>query len=127
MLKIKCPFCGTEHERRHPLANVICSCGSKYYAWDDLWLDRTRKATKCPICDYEIPHCQCTFAGSAHPNRSKRREVVLEHLYLLSKEQVEHVINLEKYWQIDYEDPEKRDVLSELGYFDDKISLKGEK
>lgn len=72
--------------------------------------------TKCPICDYEIQHCQCTFAGSAHPDRSKRREVVLHHLYLLSKEQLEHIIELERYWQIDYGDPEMREIAKELGY-----------
>ena len=29
---------------------------------------------KCPICGYKISQCQCTFGGSAHPDRSKRRD-----------------------------------------------------
>ena len=70
----------------------------------------------CPICDYEFEHCQCAFGGSAHPNRSKRREVVLHHLYLLTPEQVNHIIELEKYWQIDYGDPEKAAIAREIGY-----------
>ena len=75
---------------------------------------------KCPICNYRISHCQCTFAGSGHPDRSKRRAVVFDHLYLFSKEQIEHLIKLQKYWQIDYDDAEKRTILEELGYFADK-------
>ena len=70
----------------------------------------------CPICDYEFKHCQCTFAGDAHPNRSKRREVVLDHLYLLAPAQVHHIIQLEKYWQIDYGDEERSSIAKELGY-----------
>ena len=76
---------------------------------------------KCPICGYRISQCQCAFGGSAHPNRSKRREVVLDHLYLFTPRQIEHVIELEKYWEIDYGDPEKREILKELGYFEGKI------
>lgn len=68
----------------------------------------------CPICDYVFKHCQCRFAGTAHPDRSKRREVVLHHLYLLSKEQLEHVIEMERFWQIDYGDKERRDILRTL-------------
>lgn len=42
--------------------------------------------TKCPICDYELGMCQCLFAGGCHPDRTKIREVVLDHLYLLTEE-----------------------------------------
>ena len=69
---------------------------------------------KCPICGYDIPHCQCCFGGSAHPNRSKQREVVLHHLHLLSPRQLEHVIELERYWQISYGDEERTDILEKL-------------
>lgn len=41
---------------------------------------------KCPICDYDIEHCQCCFGGAAHPDRSKREAVVRDHLYLFSEE-----------------------------------------
>ena len=76
---------------------------------------------KCPICGYRISQCQCTFGGSAHPDRSKRREVVLDHLYLFTPCQIKHVIELEKYWEIDYGDPEKREILKDFGYFEGKI------
>ena len=33
---------------------------------------------KCPICKYVFEDCQCRFAGSAHPDRSKRARVVAE-------------------------------------------------
>lgn len=69
---------------------------------------------KCPICNYDIEHCQCRFGGSAHPDRSKRKSVVLDHLYLFSKEQVEHILKLEKYWQTSYGDEECSRIRNEL-------------
>lgn len=73
------------------------------------------KATdRCPICGYGPGHCQCLFGGSAHPDRSKRREVVLDHLYLLSDEQIKHVIELERHWQTSYGDEERSNILESL-------------
>lgn len=69
---------------------------------------------KCPICKYEFRMCQCRFGGSAHPDRSKRREVVLDHLYLLSPKQLEHVVNLEKQWQTSYGDEERTKIYEDL-------------
>lgn len=69
---------------------------------------------KCPICNYDIKHCQCRFGGSAHPDRSKRKNVVLDHLYLFSKEQVEHILKLEKYWQTSYGDEECSQIREDL-------------
>ena len=63
---------------------------------------------KCPICEYES--CQCIYAGNAHPDRYKRRQVVLDHLYLLSDEEIRHIQWLQAYWQISYEDPEKEAI-----------------
>ena len=70
---------------------------------------------KCPICNYIIGEsCQCRYGGSAHPDRHKRREVVLDHLYLFSDKQVQHIIDLEKGWQTSYSDPERTNILREL-------------
>lgn len=69
---------------------------------------------KCPICKYEIHHCQCRFGGSAHPDRYRVREVVLEHLYLLSEEQLRHIIDLERLHQTSYADEEPTKILKEL-------------
>lgn len=69
---------------------------------------------KCPICDYELNYCQCLFGGKCHPDRSKRRAVVFDHLYLFSEQQVKHLINLQKYWQISYCDDEKEHIFEEL-------------
>ena len=68
----------------------------------------------CPICDYKFDMCQCRFGGSAHPDRSKRIAVVMDHLYLLSPRQLAHVINLQRHWQIGYDDSEKMDIYREL-------------
>ena len=72
------------------------------------------KKEKCPICDYELKHCQCRFGGSAHPDRSKRMTVVFDHLYLFSKRQIKHLIGLERCWQISYGDEEKENIRQKL-------------
>ena len=69
---------------------------------------------KCPICNYDIKHCQCRFGGSAHPDRSKRQSVVKDHLYLFSDKQVKHIIELERYWRTSYSDEEKEKIREEL-------------
>lgn len=69
---------------------------------------------KCPICRYDISMCQCFFGGSAHPDRSKRKDVVKDHLYLLTDRQVEHIISLERRWQTSYGDEEKNKIVEEL-------------
>ena len=61
---------------------------------------------KCPICEYEIQHCQCIFSGSAHPDKEIRKRIVKDHLELLSPKQIGHLIALENYWQTCYGDPE---------------------
>lgn len=69
---------------------------------------------KCPICGYEIKDCQCVYGGSAHPDRSKRKIVVFDHLYIFNKEQIEHLINLQKAWQISYGDEELKQEYEKL-------------
>ena len=69
---------------------------------------------KCPICRYEIDECQCYFGGSGHPDRSKRIRVVIDHLYLFSHVQIQHVLSLQRRWNISYSDDEKNDILKEF-------------
>ena len=69
---------------------------------------------KCPICEYTISGCQCLYSGSAHPDRHDKRRVVLDHLYLLSPAQVQHVISLEKHWKISYADEILNAILKKL-------------
>jgi len=69
---------------------------------------------RCPICKYLFSDCQCCNAGSAHPDRSKRREVVLDHLYLFDNEQIKHIQKVESYWQISYGNKELKEELKEL-------------
>lgn len=68
----------------------------------------------CPICKYPFDMCQCRFAGSAHPDRSKRAEVVLNHIYLLSDKQIEHIKQVQKWWHRVYDDEEMNQILAEL-------------
>lgn len=68
----------------------------------------------CPICGYKISQCQCVFGGSAHPDRSKRKDVVKDHLYLLSPTQLKHLIELEEFWRTSYGDDEKNAIYEDL-------------
>lgn len=73
-----------------------------------------KKEVICPICEYPIKYCQCQFGGSAHPDRSKRRKVVFDHLYLLTEEQLKHLIKVQAYWQTSYSDEEMNKIVKEL-------------
>ena len=72
------------------------------------------KQEKCPICNYKISSCQCLYGGSTHPDRSKRIDVVFDHLYLFSKKQIKHLIELQKYWQISYGDSDKENIKNDM-------------
>ena len=37
---VTCPVCGKVHEIKHPLLNIVCDCGAKYYGRCEIWLDR---------------------------------------------------------------------------------------
>lgn len=68
----------------------------------------------CPICKYKLRQCQCVYSGSAHPDRSKREDVVKDHLYLLTPTQLKHLIELEKFWRTSYSDDEKTAIYEDL-------------
>lgn len=68
----------------------------------------------CPVCKYALETCQCLYSGSTHPDRHKRYEVVIDHLYLLTETQLQHIISLQQFWQASYVDDEKDKVLQEL-------------
>lgn len=65
----------------------------------------------CPICGYELNFCQCLFGGSAHPDRNKERNVVQDHLYLLSDKQLLHLLKLQRHWQTSYGDEKRTNML----------------
>lgn len=69
---------------------------------------------RCPICNYKLEMCQCMFSGDAHPSRDKRRQVVLDHLYLFDNKVVKHIIKLERLWRISYSDDELDGIRSKL-------------
>ena len=69
---------------------------------------------KCSICNYRINMCQCRYGGSCHPDRTKRREVVLDHLYMFSHEQIAHIANSQKQCPVSYADEEKEAIRKKL-------------
>ena len=58
--------------------------------------------------------CQCRYGGSCHPDRSKRRAVVLDHLYLFSQEQIAHIANIQRQCQVSYPDEERENIRKAL-------------
>ncbi len=91
---------------------------------------------KCPICRYPLDQCQCLhdyqypfYAGSSHPDRSKRQRVVLDHLYILSEPQLRHVIELERRSNISYADPELTEIWDKLNaqFFNSKKNAENAK
>ncbi|MBR5014308.1 MAG: hypothetical protein IKY16_06850 [Bacteroidales bacterium] len=70
--------------------------------------------TRCPICGYTLSLCLCRFSESAREAREKNRQVVLDHLYLLSAEQLAHIIGLQQKLQTSYEDNDRDELLRNL-------------
>lgn len=82
--------------------------------YSELITGKEKMMDKCPICNYPLHQCQCLFGGNAHPDRNEERQVVLDHLYLLSEAQLQHVINLEKHWCMSYVDDKRTKILARL-------------
>lgn len=66
----------------------------------------------CPICEDTIKDCKCLYSESME--KSKRRQVIMDHLYLFDKRQIRHLIALEKYWNLNYTDAVKKGILKNL-------------
>ena len=58
--------------------------------------------------------CQCRYSGSCHPDRSKRREVVLDHLYMFSQEQIAHIANIQRQCPVSYPYEDRENIRKEL-------------
>ena len=58
--------------------------------------------------------CQCRYSGSCHPDRVKRREVVLDHLYMFSQEQIAHIANIQRQCPISYPNEDRENIRKEL-------------
>lgn len=71
---------------------------------------------ECPICGYKFEVCQCRYGGSCHPDRSERKRVVLDHLYLLNDRQLQHVRNLQAFQRVSYADDELNKIIKDLGW-----------
>ena len=70
--------------------------------------------TKCPICRYIISDCTCIHSDIRNPEFAKTRDVVMDHLYMLNSDQINHIMKLEKFWDISYKDAEKNRILNKL-------------
>ncbi len=70
---------------------------------------------KCPICNYPLNMCQCLYGGSAHPDRSQAAAAVKDHLYLLTRKQIKHLMRLEKYQNCSSTNEKYEAKVKELG------------
>ena len=118
---VRCRDCRNRYTTNCEMYYECSQCGGQWdWTTDDGFCSSGKRKEggqhkeKCPICDYDIEHCQCIFGGSAHPDRSKRTDVVINHLYLFSDKQVRHIIELERYWRQSYLDEEKEEIRKEL-------------
>lgn len=59
----------------------------------------------CPICECNIHDCQCCTDMFFDTSRISRYHVILDQLHLLEKEQINHIISIQKNLEIDYSDP----------------------
>mgnify|MGYP000142137631 FL=1 len=57
----------------------------------------------CPICRKSFDDCCCEY-DLPEGGTLADVEVVLDHLYLCSDEQLQHIIELEKDWNLFYDD-----------------------
>lgn len=123
-----CPFCGEEPVIDEEIClkgktayQIFCTNRNCKVVLKTKWLETEQEAieawngeVKCPICDYPIEDCQCCYSGSAHPDRSKREQVIFQHLYLFSEKQIEHLIKLQEFWSGGYADEERNKILKQL-------------
>ena len=57
----------------------------------------------CPICHKSFDDCRCRY-DLPEGGTLAYVEVILDHLYLCSDEQLQHIIKLEKEWNLFYND-----------------------
>ena len=69
---------------------------------------------KCPICENALNECNCRVCDTSKNDMYKKRQVVLDHLYLFSPEQIQHIIDLERDLKIAYGDSDRSKILIEL-------------
>lgn len=72
--------------------------------------------TICPLCEHKVADCICKSGNHTNKDIGKKMKVVFEHLYLFNDAQVQHIINLQKKFKINYLDKEHSDILEELYY-----------
>lgn len=65
--------------------------------------------TYCPICGKRVELCGCCFNIKENKYR-----VVLDHLYLLSIQEILHLCNLQKQMNIDYLNPKIQKINEEF-------------
>ena len=87
---------------------------------------KTKKINKncCPICGYELKNCQCIYDD--YPERQHRCEVVLDHLYMLSKKQLRHIMKVQQFQQTSYADDERSKMLDYLNKTGSAMIFRGE-
>lgn len=65
---------------------------------------------RCPICDMPLRYCECANKSILSEEEQRCLQVALEHLYLLSTEQIRHLIEIERVWEIGYTDNREKIV-----------------
>ena len=64
----------------------------------------------CPLCGKFDRYCKCKSDG-LNVRQRKALEVASEHLYLLTPEELQHLIDIQKRQRVSYSDPTKQRIL----------------
>lgn len=115
----KCDGCKYKGEHQEQGFKAVGTCTQEHSLLDAV---KAYNATECPfgvgkqicpICKQRLYQCQCALHAYDR-NAWLRFEVVLHHLHLLSKRQLDHVIEMESRLQIYYGDSERNAIVKEL-------------
>lgn len=80
---------------------------SKFIEWNAV---RLRSDNRCPLCHSLFVDCYCRYDIPKNANRDDVR-IIMDHLYMLDPNELQHIIKLEKLWELFYCDSELNDIL----------------
>ncbi len=80
---------------------------SKFIEWN---VARLRSDNRCPLCHSLFVDCYCRYDIPKKANRNDVH-IIIDHLYMLDPNEQQHIIKLEKLWELFYSEPELNDIL----------------
>lgn len=79
----------------------------KFIEWNAA---RSRSDNRCPLCHSLFIDCLCRYDIPKKANMDDVH-IIMDHLYMLDPNELQHIIKLEKLWELFYCNPELNDIL----------------